>query len=152
VEVLRHRATHHSRINRYSPLDGFPLVGPHALRRTVLGLAVGLAVMTGAILGILGCGAATVTVSPQPVSVALAHGVGWLAFDFMGATGEELFGRVAVLLVAERLAGWRGATIVSGLMFSLLHVNNPGATYVWLARLFLQGVVLAWAVYRTRSV
>lgn len=133
-------------------LRGFPLMGPRAMRWTMLGLVIGLVVMSGAILGILSSGAATATLSPQPVSDALVYGAGWMVFDFLGATGEELFGRVAVLLVAERLVGWRGATIVSGLMFSLLHLGNPGATPIWLLRLFLQGVLLAWAVYRTRSV
>lgn len=133
-------------------LRDFPLVGPHMLRWTVLGLAAGLVVMTGAILGILLCGAATVTLSPQPSYAAIAHGVGWLVFDFIGATGEELFGRVAVLLVAERLVGWRGSIVVSGLMFSLLHLGNPGVTSLWLLRLFLHGILLAWAVYCTRSI
>lgn len=42
--------------------------------------------------------------------------------------------------------------IVSGLAFSLLHLGNPGVTWVWLLRLFAQGVLLAYAVYRTSSV
>lgn len=37
-------------------------------------------------------------------------------------------------------------------MFSVLHLGNPGANLVWLLRLFVQGVLLAYAVYRTGSV
>ena len=48
--------------------------------------------------------------------------------------------------------GWRGAAIVSGLTFSLLHLGNPGADWMWLTRLFVQAVLLAYAVYRTGSI
>lgn len=48
--------------------------------------------------------------------------------------------------------GVRGAVIVSGIMFSGIHLDNPGASKIWLLRLFLQGVVLAYAVFRTRSI
>lgn len=134
------------------PIAGFPLVGPRMGRLTAIGLAIGLTVMTGAILAIMATGSADVAVSAQPPLSALSYGSGWLVFDFVGATGEELFGRVAVLLVAERFVGRGGAAIVSGLMFSALHLGNPGASWIWLARLFFQGVLLAYAVYRTGSV
>ena len=41
--------------------------------------------------------------------------------------------------------------LISGLMFSGLHLSNHGATRIWLLRLFLQGVLLAYAVFRTGS-
>ncbi len=132
-------------------MRGFPLVGPNMGKLAVTGLAVGLAVMAGAIWAIIATGNANVTVSAQSPLSALLHGGGWIIFDFVGATSEELFGRVAVLLVAERFVGWRGAVLVSGLMFSVLHLGNPGASWIWLARLFVQGVLLAYAVYRTGS-
>jgi membrane protease YdiL (CAAX protease family) len=133
-------------------LQGFPLVGPKAARLTLVGLATGLVVMIGAILGIVATGNADLILSTQSAGSALTHGAGWLLSDLLGATGEELYGRVAVLLVAERFVGWRGAIIVSGLMFSVLHLGNPGASWIWLLRLFLQGTLLAYAVYRTNSV
>lgn len=134
------------------PVFGFPLTGPDIRRLSAVGLATGLAVMTGTIAAIIVTGNATVAVAHQSPSAALFHGAGWLTFDLVGAAGEELFGRVAVLLVAQRLLGRWGAIVFSGLTFSLIHVGNPGATWIWLARLFLQGVVLAYAVYRTGSV
>lgn len=132
-------------------LPGFPLTGPFMPSHTLLGFAVGLLVMTGAILLIIATGNATSVPAGQSAASSLMSGSGWLVFDFLGAMGEELFGRVAVLLVAERLVGRRGAIVASGLMFSTLHLGNPGATWVWLLRLFLQGTLLAYAVYRTRS-
>jgi len=119
---------------------------------TVAGFATGLFVMTGAILEILIVGGATVKGSAQPPTLAALYGAGWLVSDYLGAAGEELYGRVAVLLVAQALLGWRGAALVSGLMFSVMHLGNPGASIVWLARLFVQGVLLAYAVFRTGSV
>lgn len=69
----------------------------------------------------------------------------------IGAAGEELAGRVAVLLVAQPLIGRRGAILASGVLFAGIHLGNPGVTNVWLARLFLQGLLLAYAMYRTGS-
>ena len=128
-----------------------PIAGPLAGRNTAIGLATGLFVMTAAIGAIIAVGGATTSIAAQSPGAALANGAGWLIFDFIGAAGEELFGRVAVLLVVERLIGWRGAVLVSGLSFSVLHLGNPGASPIWLVRLFLQGMLLADAVYRTRS-
>ena len=45
----------------------------------------------------------------------------------------------------------KGAVVVSGIMFSGSHLYNPGASPIWLLRSFLQGAVLACAVYRTQS-
>ncbi|RYY17326.1 MAG: CPBP family intramembrane metalloprotease [Alphaproteobacteria bacterium] len=134
------------------PWPGFPLTGPRSTWLTLVGLAIGLLVMTGAILAIIGGGSATVTTPAHTAASATVYGTGWLAFDYLGAAGEELYGRVAVLLVAQSLIGWRGAILVSGLMFSVLHLGNPGADWVWLLRLFVQGMLLAYAVYRTGSV
>ncbi|MGI4730677.1 MAG: CPBP family intramembrane glutamic endopeptidase [Janthinobacterium lividum] len=134
------------------PWPGFPLTGPRSTRLTLVGLAIGLLVMTGAILAIIVGGSATVTTPAHTAASATVYGMGWLAFDYLGAAGEELYGRVAVLLVAQSLIGWRGAVLVSGLMFSVLHLGNPGADWVWLLRLFVQGMLLAYAAYRTGSV
>lgn len=133
-------------------IGGFPLTGEHISRNTMMGIGIGLAVMIAAISTIWFSGNAIVASRAQSPASMISHGVGWFLADFLGATGEELFGRVAVLLVAERLVGWRGAILVSGLMFSVLHLHNPGASWIWLARLFLQGVLLAYAVYKTGSV
>ena len=104
-----------------------------------------------AILAIVALGSAHVSPSHQSAGSASLHGGGWLAFDFVGAMGEELAGRVAVLLVAQPLIGRRGAILASGVLFAGIHLGNPGVTGVWLTRLFLQGLLLAYAVYRTGS-
>ncbi|TPG43523.1 CPBP family intramembrane metalloprotease [Sphingomonas koreensis] len=135
-----------------TPVRGFPLVGANIARNTLLGIGIGLIVMVAAISAIWLSGNARVAPSSQSIHLMAFHGTGWFLADFLGATGEELFGRVAVLLVAERFVGWRGAIVVSGLMFSVLHLGNPGASWIWILRLFLQGMLLAYAVYKTGSV
>lgn len=129
----------------------FPLRDKRLFRHLMIGLATGLAVMLATMLGIWGIGAASVSQSGQSFAASLLNGTSWLFLDLLGAFGEELYGRATILVVTERFLGWKGAVVVSGVMFSRIHLTNPGSTWVWLLRLFLQGVVLAYAVFRTRS-
>lgn len=133
------------------PQGSFPVRDQHGLRKLMGGLLVGIVVMAACILAILAMGDATVTVHPQPLASALVYSTGWLVFGMLGAAGEELYGRGAVLLVAERFVGWRGAVLVSGILFFIFHLDNPGVSPFWLLRLCLQGMLLAYSVYRTQS-
>ena len=130
----------------------FPIKDSLGFRRLMSGLLVGIAVMGGCILSIIAVGDATVTLNAQSLPTALAYSTGWLVFGMIGAAGEELYGRAAILLVAQRFVGWRGAVLVSGIMFFVIHLGNPGVSNLWLLRLFLQGMLLAYAVYRTQSI
>ena len=134
----------------HSP-TGFPLRDKQTSRHLLIGLATGWIVMLATMLGIWALRAATVSTSGQGFNEICRNGFHWLLLDGMGALGEELYGRAVILVVAERFLGWEGAVLVSGLVFSGIHIANPGATWVWLLRLFLQGAVLAYAVFRTRS-
>jgi hypothetical protein len=125
--------------------------GKKMLRYVLLGFATGLTVMLAAMLGILALKSATVSAPEQSWTSALGNGFKWVLLDFLGALGEEIYGRAVILIVAERFLGPRGAMLISGVMFSGLHFSNPGATWVWLLRLFCQGVLLAYAVFRTGS-
>jgi membrane protease YdiL (CAAX protease family) len=131
---------------------GFPLRDRVAGRHLLIGLLIGLVVMFACIFSIIGLGNAQVFPSKQSLGSAMLHAAGWLIFGLIGAAGEELYGRAAVLLVAERFLGWRGAVVASGVMFFIFHLANPGASAIWLLRLCLQGMLLAYAVYRTRSI
>jgi uncharacterized protein len=133
-----------------SPKD-FPVRDKQILRGVLLGFATGLIVMLAAMLSIVALNSATVSVSGQSWTSALGNGFNWIFLDFLGALGEEIYGRAVILIVAERFLGPRGAILISGIMFSGLHLSNPGATWVWLLRLFCQGALLAYAVFRTRS-
>lgn len=134
-----------------SPLD-FPIRDGGALRHGGLGLATGLAAMLLVMLAIWGLGAATVTPPTQPLAAALRNGGIWLLLEGSIASGEELFFRGALYLAIAGLLGWRAAIIVSGLFFLLLHTGNPGASPIWLVRIALSGMLLAFAVHRTSSI
>ena len=133
-------------------LIGFPLCDRKWLRHLFIGLATGLFVMLATMLGIWALRSASVSPSGQTFSAALGNGSWWLVLDLVGALGEEIINRAVILTTAERFLGWRGAVVASGIMFSGSHLHNPGASALWLLRLFLQGTVLAYAVYRTHSV
>jgi uncharacterized protein len=131
---------------------GFPIRGKRMFHYVALGFATGFAVMFLTMVTIWGVGAATVSLSRQSFLSLINNGVSWLVLDFLGALGEELYGRAIVLIVAARFLGWRGAVLVSGAMFSVIHLHNLGSTRIWLLRVFLQGAVLAYATLRTRSI
>ena len=133
-----------------SPLC-FPMSDKQFKRHISIGLITGVAVMLTTMLGIWLVGSAGVSLSGQTLGLAVRNGSSWLLLDFLGALGEEIYGRAIVLILVERLFGWKGAILLSGLMFAGLHITNPGAVWMWLFRLFLQGSLLAYAVFRTRS-
>lgn len=131
--------------------DAFPLSGPRMAHNASSGFVIGVAVMVGAILAIIISGSASVSLSQQSPGSAVLYASAWLTFGLIGAAGEELAGRITVLLVAQPLIGRRGAILASGILFAGIHLGNPGVTNVWLARLFFQGLLLAYAMYRTGS-
>jgi uncharacterized protein len=133
------------------PFDGYPLKDTRACRHLVTGLLIGLLVMAAAIVAIAAVGNASISPASGSAASALKFGLGWFLADIVGALSEELYGRASILLVAERLLGWKGAIFVSGAMFVVIHLGNPGASVIWLVRLGVQGALLAYAVYRTGS-
>lgn len=133
-------------------VTGFPFGGRRALRFGLTGLTIGLAVMLATLLSIWGLRAASVAPSGQTVLSAFGNGFVWLVLDFVGSLGEEILGRAVILVVVERYLGWKGAVLVSGVMFSGIHLANPGASRIWIVRLFFQGALLAYAVFSTRSI
>ena len=134
-----------------SPLN-FPIRDAGGLRRGSLGLATGAAAMLCVMVTIWVAGAATVTWSSQTPGEALRNGLAWVALQASVGASEELFFRGALYLAVTSLLGWRPAVIVSGLLFVLLHVGNPGASPIWLFRIGLSGMLLAFAVHRTQSI
>jgi CAAX protease family protein len=135
---------------RRSPGD-FPMGGQKIFRYVLLGFVTGLTVMLAAMLGILALKSAAVSAPQQSWTSSLENGFKWVLLDFLGALGEEIYGRAVILIVVERFLGPRGAILISGVMFSGLHFSNPGMSWIWLLRLFCQGMLLAYAVFRTDS-
>lgn len=134
-----------------SPLS-FPIDGPARWQRGGLGLATGLAAMLLVMIAIMVTGAARVTPSGQTPIGLLVNGVLWFLLDASVGAGEEFFFRGALYLAVASLLGWRAAVVVSGVLFLVLHLDNPGASPIWLARIALSGMLLAFAVHRTGSI
>ena len=120
-------------------------------RYTSVGLATGFTVMALTILGIVATGAAHLAYAGGTPLKATGFALGWLLNDLIGAAGEEILFRGLIFLALARVAGKPAAAIGSALLFSLDHGANPGASLIWMVRLFAQGLLLAYALVRTRS-
>ncbi len=86
--------------------------------------------------------------------VAVIRGDGWLwtllAFGLGAPLAEELLFRAFLLpALARGSLGFAGASIVSTLMWTSLHI---GASALGLAEIFLIGLLLSWLLQRTGSV
>lgn len=127
------------------------LSDPSKGRHFALGLATGVAVMGVSIVLIIVSGNAQLAYLQDSLRIALAYGLGWIATSIIGAAAEELFFRGLVFSAVDRIGGRTAAIVISALAFSWTHVSNDGASLIWLVRLFLQGILLAYAVVRTGS-
>ena len=116
-----------------------------------IGLATGIGVMSLTILAIVFTGAAHIDYAGGSPLGAAGFGLGWLVNDIIGAAGEEILFRGLIFVALSRLGGKWVGVIGSALAFSLDHGANPGASLIWMIRLFAQGGLLAYAVIRTRS-
>lgn len=127
------------------------LGGPHRTRHLGRGLLTGILVMAGAILAIIVSGAAHAAYLQDSPIVAAGYGLAWLATSVIGAAAEEIFYRGLLFIALDRVGGKVLAIVGSALAFAWMHGANPGASPIWLVRLFCQGLLLAYAVIRTGS-
>lgn len=116
------------------------------------GLAVGLAVMAATVLTIVAVGDAQIHRAPESLPVHTAYGVAWLLADILGAAGEEILYRGLFLVFVARLFGKRTAIVFTALAFALAHGANPGATAIWIVRLAVAGLLLAYSVFRSGTI
>jgi hypothetical protein len=115
------------------------------------GLGIGLLVMAGTILAIVALGDAQLKASPGTAWTHVLYGGKWLLGEVVGAAGEELLYRGLILVAVSRIAGTKAAIFVSAFAFTLGHVLNPGASLIWMIRLFAAGLLLCYSVLRTGS-
>ena len=116
-----------------------------ALPEIVAGLLAGIALFATVIAVLWIAGAY------QPQGWGSFNGIG-LAFLFWFAVGaqEEIQFRGLVYRFCERIFGTWGAIVLSGLLFSLAHGFDPGATPTALSSVALAGLLLGAAFALTR--
>jgi membrane protease YdiL (CAAX protease family) len=116
------------------------------------GLAVGFAVMAATVLAIVFVGDGRVHLSDGTAVQHAAYGIAWFLAEVVGAAGEEILYRGLLLMLVTRLLGIRAGMAISALAFMAGHGANPGASVVWLVRLALAGLLLAYSVFRSGAV
>jgi membrane protease YdiL (CAAX protease family) len=108
--------------------------------------------MAATVLTIVFVGDAQIHSSPGTAAVHTVYGVAWFLAEILGAAGEEILYRGLLLILVMRLFGMRMAMVVSALAFMAGHGANPGASVVWMVRLALAGLLLAYSIFRSGTV
>ena len=139
-------------------VDGRPwsFVGLARIQATPWRLAVGLLVGSLAILAPSGALLLGKWLVAEPSSAAAGGALAgsWWRYSAMMAIfflpqslGEELLSRGYLFATAREAIGWRGALLLTSVIFGLMHLGNPGAdlrtiALVTLAGVFLGGILL----------
>jgi hypothetical protein len=119
----------------------------NAVPLLIAGGAIGIALFCAVYAALFLYGAASIKGFGTTDKLAIE-----LAMSAFAAVGEELVFRGAIYRLLEKGFGTLIAIVLSGALFGLLHVFNPGATLVsTLAIAFEAGILLAAAYTVTRS-
>jgi uncharacterized protein len=129
---------------------GFPL-HRRVPREIGLGLAVGGALLSVAILLLLVSGTAGFT-TDRGTALGYVFFLLWTFFFFAIAAAweEAVFRGYPFQTLVEWVGPWP-ATIVASALFSYLHAQNPNVTPLAFANIFLAGILLSLAYLKTRS-
>jgi uncharacterized protein len=121
---------------------------PPSPRKLLEGLACGIGSATAVVAGLVAFGWAKFEAAPADSAGAV---VAASALLLVGAAGEEMmFHGYAFQLLVRHLGAF--ATILPvGVVFGLVHLANPGATFMGILNTILWGVLLGFACYRTGS-
>ena len=115
-----------------------------------LGLLGGFVLFGGAVLLCLACGALTVeiaTVSPSPGITAL-----YFAGFLIQGMSEELLCRSYLMVSLSRSLPLWSCAVLNALLFSLLHMGNPGISVIPLLNIFLFGLFASMLTLRRGSI
>jgi len=120
-------------------------------RETLLGIAVGGALIAATVVLLLATGAARFT-ADAGTAIDYLRFLAWtLLFFAVAAAFEELIFRGYPFQVLVAWIGPWPAILVGSALFSALHAGNPNITLVAFANIFLAGILLSVAYLRTRS-
>ena len=131
-------------------LASLGLIRRGAIGEYAIGLLGGILLFGGAVLLCLLTRTVTVTVSSQSVSWGL-FALYLLGFLIQGMS-EELLCRSYLMVSLSR--GWPvwACAVTNALLFSLLHIGNPGVTVIALVNIFLFGLFASMLTLRRGSI
>lgn len=118
-------------------------------RAIVGGAALGAAAVGVPALMLLGGG--WLKIESSPPGSWISASVTTLALLVPAALWEELFARGYLFTLFREWIGVRGAVLVTAVLFGLLHVNNPGATWQSVSTVTLAGIFLGMILAALRS-
>lgn len=73
-------------------------------------------------------------------------------FLFIAALCEEIIFRGFFMTMMQKYVGNLWAIILSSLIFSLFHIFNPNVSFIGLLEIFLAGIALAYAYFKTGNI
>jgi uncharacterized protein len=129
---------------------GFPLRRA-AARESLLGTAVGGALLAAAVVPLAATGMARWVAGEGSVPEYVAVLASTLGFFALAAAFEEALFRGYPFQALVRGIGAGPAVVASSALFAVAHGNNPNVAPLGLVNIFLAGVMLAVAYLRTRS-
>ena len=107
------------------------------------GIFIALAFVTFGILGLI---------ETKPLPFNGSEFIMLTLFLFVSALCEEIIFRGFFMTMMQKYVGVFWAVIFSSLIFSLFHVFNPNVTFVGLLQLFLAGIAIAYAYFKTGNI
>lgn len=128
------------------------LADARGLRHAGLGAAWGLAAGCAAVLVPVAVGALALSPSPKPALEIAKMGLLQLATLGPAGLAEELFMRGLAFQAVRRRLGDAVAVLASGLVFGLLHLDNPEGSWVSTLIIALVGCWFALLTVRSGSV
>jgi membrane protease YdiL (CAAX protease family) len=125
---------------------------PRAARHLLLGLAAGAGIVAFAVLVPWAAGAESLA-GPGSASAAAIAWAGAVQFAMLApqSVAEELLLRGFALRELERGVGQRLAVLITSSLFGVMHLLNPGASYVAALNIALVGALFALIVIATGS-
>ena len=120
------------------------------LSEYVIGLLGGLALFGGAVLLCVACG--VLTVSPAETPPAPGISVLFLLGFLIQGMSEEMLCRSYLMVSLSRGFPLWLCVVLNALLFSVLHIGNPGVTAVALINIFLFGLFASMLTLRRGSI
>ena len=132
------------------PLHSLGFIRKGAVSEYLVGLAGGIGMFGGAVLLCVATGTATIVGSFSDFSPGML-GMFFLAFVIQGMS-EEMLCRSYLMVSLSR--GWPlwVCAVLNALLFSLLHLANPGISVIALINIFLFGLFASFLTLRRGSI